>query len=87
MRLSAFRKISHKEGGVVKMSDIDLVNKVLQDPAFAEELAKNPEEALNEIGIHPTKEVLDALKNLNTKSIVRVVEEFGANLSVIPFGI
>jgi len=78
---------SHKEeGDVVKMSDIGLVNKILQDPAFAEGLAKNPEEALNEIGLNPTKEILDALKNLNTKSIVRVTEEFSATLRVIPFG-
>ncbi|MBC8235282.1 hypothetical protein H8E77_37530 [bacterium] len=68
------------------MSGIDLANKVLQDPTFAEELAKNPKEALNEIGLNPTKEILDALKNLNTKSIVRVTEEFSANLRVIPFG-
>ena len=72
--------------GVVKMSDIDLANKVLHNPEFVEGLAENPEEALNGIGIHPTKEILNALKNLNIKSIVRVTEEFSTNLLVIPFG-
>jgi hypothetical protein len=71
------------------MSGIDfsyLSNKVLHDPAFVEGLAENPEEVLNGIGLKPTREILDALKNLNTKSIVRVAEEFSSNLSVIPFG-
>jgi hypothetical protein len=71
------------------MSGIDfsyLSNKVLHDPAFVEGLAENPEEVLSEIGLNPTREILDALKNLNTKSIVRVAEEFSSNLSVIPFG-
>jgi hypothetical protein len=63
-----------------------LSNKVLHDPAFVEGLAENPEEVLNEIGLNPTKEILDSLKNLNTKSILRVAEEFNANLNVIPFG-
>lgn len=71
------------------MSGIDfsyLSNKVLHDPAFVEGLAENPEEVLNGIGLNPTREILDALKNLNTKSIVRVAEEFSSNLLVIPFG-
>jgi hypothetical protein len=71
------------------MSGIDfsyLSNKVLHDPAFVEGLAENPEEVLNGIGLKPTREILDALKNLNTKSIVRVAQEFSSNLSVIPFG-
>jgi hypothetical protein len=71
------------------MSGIDfsyLSNKVLHDPAFVEGLAENPEEVLNGIGLNPTREILDALKNLNTKSIVRVAQEFSSNLSVIPFG-
>ena len=71
------------------MSGIDfsyLSNKVLHDPAFVEGLAENPEEVLNEIGLNPTREILDAIKNLNTKSIVRVAQEFSSNLSVIPFG-
>ena len=70
------------------MSGIDfsyLSNKVLHDPAFVEGLAENPEEVLNEIGLNPTREILDALKNLNTKSIVRVAQEFSSNLSVIRF--
>jgi len=63
-----------------------LSDKVLHDPAFVEGLAENPEEVLNGIGLNPTREILDALKNLNTKSIVRVAQEFSSNLSVIPFG-
>ena len=53
-----------------------LVNKVLHDPEYAERLEENPREALIEIGIEPTDEILKALSGINKDTIVRLAEAF-----------
>jgi len=43
-----------------------LYHKVLSDKQFREELVARPEQALQSIGIDPTPEVLQLLKNIET---------------------
>jgi hypothetical protein len=53
-----------------------LASKALFDPAFAQALLQNPEQALKSIGIEPTQEILKALKKVDVNSIAAVAEAF-----------
>jgi hypothetical protein len=52
-----------------------LYNKVLGDAQFRAELAANPSQALQSIGIEPTPQLLDAIKD-----VAKAVEEVRADL-------
>jgi hypothetical protein len=52
-----------------------LYNKVLSDAQFRAELAVNPSKALQSIGIEPTPQLLDAIKD-----VAKAVEEVRADL-------
>ncbi len=60
------------------MSDLQsLVGKILSDEAFAEALAKNPEQTLKDAGIDPTIDLLDALKDVDADSLKKLAATFG----------
>lgn len=46
-----------------------LINKILSDPGFWNDLKKDPAKALRGIGENPTPEQLKALKELNYKAL------------------
>lgn len=51
--------------------------KDLFNPKFIEELKKNPEQALKDVGIDPTPEILDAINKVDLDSVKDVAEAFG----------
>ena len=53
-----------------------LVNKVLGDPKFWNELRKDPGKALRDVGEKPTPEQIKALKELNYKALQDVGAAF-----------
>ena len=53
-----------------------LAGKALFDPAFAQALLQDPAQALESIGIEPTPELLEALRNVDVDSIMAVAEAF-----------
>ncbi|MBB6142816.1 hypothetical protein HNQ77_000754 [Silvibacterium bohemicum] len=56
-----------KGKGNAGMQKFDILyQKVLSDPHFRQELVLRPEQALKSIGIDPTPEVLQLLKNIET---------------------
>ncbi len=56
-----------------------LVGKAIADEKFAQGLVANPEKALQEAGIQPTPEILDALKGVDAAAIRRLAQAFGDN--------
>jgi hypothetical protein len=54
-----------------------LVGKAISDESFAQKLVDNPEQALQEAGITPTPEMLDALKGIDVASVKKLAESFG----------
>lgn len=54
-----------------------LVGKVLSDENFATALAENPEQALQEAGIDPTPELLEALQGIDAESLKSLAAAFG----------
>ena len=52
--------------------------KGLFDRAFAQKLMDDPASALEEIGIEPTEEILEALKNIDPDPIMNLAELFGS---------
>ena len=71
----------------MKMSDSadlqTLVGKILSDEKFAEALAKNPEQALQEAGIDPTIDLVEALKGVDAESLKNLAAAFGENQAAI----
>jgi hypothetical protein len=59
-----------------------LVNKVMSDPNFFEQLKSNPAAALSSQGAKPTPEQIEALKKINYKSLVDVAVAFGGSTGV-----
>jgi len=53
-----------------------VVGKAAADPEFAEKLLANPEEALRSIGIEPTEEMVDALRDVDADSLRRIADAF-----------
>jgi len=54
-----------------------LVGKILADQDFAKALAENPEEALQEAGIEPTIDLLEALQDVDPESLQKLAANFG----------
>lgn len=60
------------------MSDLQtLIGKALNDENFVKKLVKDPKEALLEVGIEPTSEILDALEGIDVESIQNLAAAFG----------
>ena len=55
----------------------ELIGKILSDEEFANKLAQNPKEALEEAGIHPTIDLLDALDGVDLESLKKLAATFG----------
>lgn len=53
-----------------------LVGKILSDKEFAKSLAENPEQALEEAGIEPTIDLLDALEGVDAESLQELAAAF-----------
>lgn len=53
-----------------------LINKVLNDPKFWNELRKDPGKALRDVGEAPTPEQIKALKEVNYKALQDVGSAF-----------
>ena len=60
-----------------------LYHKVLTDKQFREELIARPEQALRSIGIDPTPEVLQLLKNIETAVGALEQDLDGASLTIM----
>ena len=54
-----------------------LVGKILEDQGFAKALAENPQAALEEAGIEPTIDLLDALNGVDVESLQKLAANFG----------
>ena len=54
-----------------------LVGKILEDQDFAKALAEKPREALEEAGIEPTIDLLDALNGVDAESLQKLAANFG----------
>jgi hypothetical protein len=60
-----------------------LYHKVLSDKQFREELIARPEQALQSIGIDPTPEVLQLLKNIETAVGALEQDLDGASMTIM----
>ena len=58
------------------------VNKMLSDKKFRHEVRINPKAALEQSGMKPTKEQIDALKKINYDSLQSVAHAFGESTMV-----
>jgi hypothetical protein len=60
------------------MSDIQtLVGRALSDDSFAETLLANPETVLQENGIEPTDEIVEALNEIDVEELRKLAAAFG----------
>lgn len=65
-------------------NDIEvLVGKILSDEKFAKALAENPEKTLQEAGIEPTLDLIDALKGVDPESLRQLAATFGENKAAL----
>jgi hypothetical protein len=55
-----------------------LATKMLFDPQFAELMKRDPAAALQELGIEPTAERLNAIKQVDADAITRAASVIGA---------
>ena len=54
-----------------------LVGKILEDQEFTKALAENPKKALEEAGIEPTIDLLEALNGVDAESLQQLAGNFG----------
>jgi hypothetical protein len=54
-----------------------LVGKILEDQEFTKALAKNPKQTLEEAGIEPTIDLLEALNGVDAESLQQLAANFG----------
>ena len=54
-----------------------LVGKILEDQEFTKSLAENPQEALEQAGIEPTIDLLDALNGVDANALQQLATSFG----------
>jgi phosphohistidine phosphatase SixA len=55
----------------------ELVDKAMDDREFYEQLKRDPERALQQQGVKPSSEQIEALKKLNYEYLEEVAEAFG----------
>lgn len=61
-----------------------LVEKVMDDPAFRMELIKDPKSALESVGVTATPEMIQALDGVDYASITKVADLFGRRSGIHP---
>ncbi|RME74007.1 MAG: hypothetical protein D6784_10895, partial [Chloroflexi bacterium] len=54
----------------------ELVSKILTDEEFAKKLADDPRSALDEAGIEPTVDLLEALEGVDHESLKKLAQTF-----------
>jgi hypothetical protein len=60
------------------MADIEtLVGRALSDYSFAESLLADPEKVLQENGIEPTDEIIEALNDIDVEGLQKLATAFG----------
>jgi hypothetical protein len=60
------------------MTDSNLIiDKVLADASFCQQLVSQPAETLGAMGVSPTPEVISALKGLDPETLQRLAGAFG----------
>lgn len=60
-----------------------LVGKIITDEAFVEALVEDPEKALNEAGIEPTIDLLEALQGVDVASLKDLAASFGEDKAAV----
>jgi hypothetical protein len=60
-----------------------LVGKILTDENFARALTENPEQTLQENGIEPTFDLLDALKGVDADALKNLASAFKENKAAL----
>jgi hypothetical protein len=61
-----------------------LVEKVIKDPPFRQQLIKDPQSALKAQGVDATDEMVAALNKVDYASITRVADQFGRDKGLHP---
>ena len=54
-----------------------LVGKIMEDQEFTKALAENPKQTLEEAGIEPTIDLLEALNGVDAESLQQLATSFG----------
>lgn len=60
-----------------------LVGKILEDEKFVDALAANPKQALEDAGIEPTLDLLEALNGVDPDQIKQMAATFGKNQAAL----
>ena len=60
-----------------------LVGKILTDEKFAQALTENPEKTLQDNGIEPTLDLLDALKDVDADALKNLASAFKENKAAL----
>ena len=61
----------------------ELVGKILSDETFTEKLVNNPQEALEEAGIEPTIDLLEALEDVDMDALKKLAASFGEHQAAL----
>lgn len=61
----------------------ELVGKILSDEEFTEKLVNNPQEALEEAGIEPTIDLLEALDGVDLDALKKLAASFGEHQAAL----
>ncbi|AFY47692.1 hypothetical protein Nos7524_1829 [Nostoc sp. PCC 7524] len=54
-----------------------IIGRVMSDESFAQRLVENPEAALQEAGLEPTPEIVEALQGVDLQAIQQLAAAFG----------
>jgi hypothetical protein len=60
-----------------------LVGKILEDEKFVDALAADPQKALEDAGIEPTVDLLEALKGVDPNQIKQMAATFGKDQAAL----
>jgi hypothetical protein len=60
-----------------------LVGKIVSDEKFAKALADDPKKALQDAGIEPTVDLVDALQDVDAESLKNLAAAFGENQAAV----
>jgi hypothetical protein len=61
----------------------ELVGKILSDEKFAKALVEDPAKTLQEAGIEPTVDLIEALKGVDAQALQKLAASFGENQAAI----
>jgi hypothetical protein len=79
------QNIKSKLKGEFEMTDDlqTLIGKILADENFAQALAENPERTLEEAGIEPNIDLVEALKGVDAQALKNLAAAFGENQAAV----